>query len=169
MSQNYKKILHQITTFVFDVDGVLTDGKLLVTTDGQLLRTMFVRDGFALKHAVKSGFRVCVISGGKNEGVRKRLEGLGLSDIYLGIDDKTRYLQNFFDNHGIDKANVAYMGDDLPDSHPMKLVGLPTCPQDAAPEVKQISKYISHCRGGEGCVRDLIEQVLKIQEKWQID
>lgn len=165
-NQNYKKTLRQITTLIFDVDGVLTKGNLLVTSDGSLLRTMYVRDGYALKKAVDSGFNVCIISGGKNEGVRKRLEGLGITDIHLGIDDKVKVLKAYFEEHHIDPQNAAYMGDDIPDTYPMKLVGLPTCPQDAAPEVKILSTYISHCNGGEGCVRDLIEQVLKIQEKW---
>lgn len=166
MDQNYKKTLRQITTFIFDVDGVLTNGYMLVTTSGELLRSMSVRDGFALKKAAQSGFKVCIISGGKNEGVRQRLKGLGITEVFLGIDHKVKTLNNFFKKHDIDPQNVAYMGDDIPDTAPMKLVGLPACPQNAVPEVKQISTYISHLNGGEGCVRDLIEQVMKIQGKW---
>ncbi len=166
MDQNYKITLRQIDTFIFDVDGVLTDGKVLVSTDGQLLRSMSVRDGYALKKAVKSGYNVCIISGGKNEGVRQRLQGLGITDIYLGVDDKISCLKTYFSNKAIKAENCAYMGDDVPDTYPMKIIGLPTCPQDAAPEVKVISKYISHCDGGKGCARDLIEQVMKIQGKW---
>lgn len=166
MDQNYKKILCQITTFIFDVDGVLTDGNLLVSTDGQLLRSMHTRDGYALKKAIQSGYTVCIISGGKNEGVRNRLLNLGVTDIYLGVENKVECLDEFFDIYNIKPQNVAYMGDDIPDTYPMKLVGLPACPQDAAPEVKILSTYISHCKGGAGCVRDLVEQVMKIQEKW---
>lgn len=166
MIKNYKTILQDITTFVFDVDGVLTDGSLLVTNEGDLLRTMHVRDGYALKKAVDSGFNVCIISGGKNEGVRERLRVLGVTDIYLGASDKVEHLDEYMDIYNIKPENIAYMGDDIPDIYPMQMVGLPSCPQDAAPEVKRISTYISHCNGGQGCVRDLIEQVLKVQEKW---
>lgn len=168
MDQNYKITLRQINTFIFDVDGVLTDGKVLVSTEGQLLRSMSVRDGYALKKAITTGYNVCIISGGKNEGVRQRLRGLGVTDIHLGVDDKVKCLKEYFDIYDIKPENCAYMGDDIPDIYPMKTIGLPTCPQDAAPEVKVISKYISHCDGGKGCARDLIEQVMKIQDKWTI-
>ncbi|HLS30419.1 MAG TPA: HAD-IIIA family hydrolase [Flavobacteriaceae bacterium] len=167
MDQNYKITLRQISTFIFDVDGVLTNGQLLVSTDGELLREMSVRDGFAIKKAIQAGYNVCIISGGKNEGVRKRLEGLGVTDIYLGIDDKIESLNEYFKKNQINAENVVYMGDDIPDIPPMKMVGLTTCPQDAIPEVKLVSTYISHRKGGEGCVRDLIEQVMKIQGKWK--
>lgn len=166
MERNYKEILNDINTFVFDVDGVLTDGTVHVSAEGELLRSMNIKDGYALKKAVKSGYTVCIISGGKNEAVRKRLSGLGITDIHLGIEDKVACLENFFDSHGIKAENVAYMGDDIPDLYPMRLIGLPTCPQDAVPEVKAISKYISHKNGGQACARDLIEQVLKVQGKW---
>src|SRR5690625_2256798 len=167
MDQNYKITLRQISTFIFDVDGVLTNGQLLVSTDGELLREMSVRDGSAIKKAIQAGYNVCIISGGKNEGVRKRLEGLGVTDIYLGIDDKIESLNEYFKKNQINAENVVYMGDDIPDIPPMKMVGLTTCPQDAIPEVKLVSTYISHRKGGEGCVRDLIEQVMKIQGKWK--
>lgn len=166
MEKNYKEILNSINTFVFDVDGVLTNGSVLVDTNGELLRTMNIKDGYALKKAAKSGYNVCIISGGKNEGVRKRLSGLGIIDIHLGIEDKVICLNEFFNLRNIKAENVAYMGDDIPDSFPMKLIGLPCSPQDAVPEIKAISKYISHKNGGEGCVRDIIEQVMKVQGKW---
>lgn len=165
---NYKELLNHITTFVLDVDGVLTDGSILVSNDGDLLRSMNVKDGYAMKKAIKAGYTVCIISGGKNEGVRKRLQGLGITDIHLGVEDKVENLDEFFDVYSIDPKNVAYMGDDIPDIYPMKMVGLPTCPQDAVSEVKAISKYVSHKNGGKGCVRDLIEQVMKVQEKWEV-
>ncbi len=166
MEKSYKEYLNQISTFVFDVDGVLTDASVHITTKGELLRSMNIKDGFALKQAIKSGYTVCIISGGKNEGVRKRLRDLGITDIYLGIDDKVEQLDEFFDIYDIKAENVLYMGDDIPDMYPMKRTGLPTCPQDAVPEVKEISKYISHKKGGKGCVRDVIEQVMKVQGKW---
>lgn len=166
MEKSYKEHLNQINTFVFDVDGVLTDGSIQISTNGELLRTMNTKDGYAMKMAQKAGFTVCIISGGKNEGVRKRLRDLGITDIYLGIDDKVEQMDEFFDIYQIKPEEVLYMGDDIPDYYPMKLVGLPCCPQDAAPEVKEISLYVSHKKGGEGCVRDVIEQVMKVQGKW---
>ncbi|MCG9971772.1 KdsC family phosphatase [Christiangramia crocea] len=166
MEKSYKEHLNQINTFVFDVDGVLTDGTIQISTKGDLLRTMNTKDGYAMKMAQKAGFTVCIISGGKNEGVRKRLRDLGITDIYLGIDDKVEQMDEFFDIYQIKPDEVLYMGDDIPDYYPMKLVGLPCCPQDAAPEVKEISLYVSHKKGGEGCVRDVIEQVMKVQGKW---
>lgn len=169
MERNYKEILNDITTFVFDVDGVLTDGTVHVSVEGELLRSMNIKDGYALKKAVSSGYKICIISGGKNEAVRKRLSGLGITEIHLGVEDKVTCLNQFFENHHIDAKNVAYMGDDIPDLYPMRIIGLPTCPQDAAPEVKAISKYISHKDGGKGSARDLIEQVLKVQGKWLND
>ncbi|PZW42370.1 3-deoxy-D-manno-octulosonate 8-phosphate phosphatase (KDO 8-P phosphatase) [Mesonia algae] len=169
MERNYKEILNDITTFVFDVDGVLTDGTVHVSVEGELLRSMNIKDGYALKKAVSSGYKICIISGGKNEAVRKRLSGLGITEIHLGVEDKVTCLNQFFKTHHIDAKNVAYMGDDIPDLYPMRIIGLPTCPQDAAPEVKAISKYISHKDGGKGSARDLIEQVLKVQGKWLND
>jgi 3-deoxy-D-manno-octulosonate 8-phosphate phosphatase (KDO 8-P phosphatase) len=164
--KSYKEYLSDITTFIFDVDGVLTDGTITVTTDGEMLRTMSIKDGFALKTAVDARFNICIISGGSNEGVRKRLSGLGIKDIYLGAHNKIDQLNEYLEKNNISTSNVLYMGDDIPDFPVMKLVGLPTCPQDAVPEIKAISKYISHKNGGNGAVRDVIEQVLKVQNKW---
>lgn len=164
--KSYKEYLEHITTFIFDVDGVLTDGTISLTTSGEMLRTMHTKDGFALKTALQAGFKVCIISGGSNEGVRQRLEGLGITDVYLGAHDKVEQLDHYMDRNNIKHENVLFMGDDIPDYPIMKLIGLPTCPQDAVPEIKAISKYISHKNGGQGCVRDVIEQVLKVQDKW---
>ncbi len=164
--KSYKEYLADINTFIFDVDGVLTDGTITVTTDGEMLRTMNIKDGFALKTAIDAGFNVCIISGGSNEGVRKRLAGLGIKDIFLGAHNKTEQLNEYLSKHNITKPQVLYMGDDIPDYPVMKLVGLPCCPQDAVPEIKSVSKYISHKNGGKGAVRDVIEQVLKVQGKW---
>ena len=164
--KSYKEYLANITTFIFDVDGVLTDGTIAVTTNGEMLRTMNIKDGFALKTAVDAGFNVCIISGGSNEGVRIRLAGLGIKDIYLGVHNKIEQLNAYMNRHNVSTNQVLCMGDDIPDFPIMELAGLPCCPQDAVPEIKAISKYISHKKGGKGAVRDVIEQVLKVQNKW---
>lgn len=166
MSKSYKEIMNDITTFIFDVDGVLTDSSVHITPTGEMLRVMNIRDGFAMKAAVESGYHVCIISGGSNEGVRIRLQNLGIKDIHLACPDKVENFKEYTDIYSIKPEQVLYMGDDIPDYHVMKLVGLPTCPQDASPEIKGISKYISHKNGGRGAVRDVIEQVMKVQGKW---
>lgn len=166
MDKSYKKYLKDITTFVFDVDGVFTDGSVLVDTAGEMLRTMNVKDGYALKTALTREYKVCIITGGTNEGVRKRLVGLGVTDIYMGSHLKIEALNDYLAKHQIDLKNILYMGDDIPDIPPMQVVGLATCPQDAVPEVKAISTYISHKNGGAGCIRDVIEQVLKVRGDW---
>lgn len=164
--KSYKEYLEHITTFIFDVDGVLTNGSVIITTEGELLRSMNLKDGYALKTAINNGFNVCIISGGTNEGVRLRLNGLGVSNVYLGAQNKMEQLRDYLNKRHIKPENVLFMGDDLPDYPVMKAVGLPCCPQDAVPEIKGISKYISHKKGGKGAVRDVIEQVLKVQGKW---
>lgn len=166
MSKSYKELMNDITTFIFDVDGVLTDGTIHVAPNGEMLRNMHIRDGYAMKAAVEIGYTVCIISGGSNEGVRIRLRNLGITDIHLGVPDKVETFKEFIDVYNIKPEQVLYMGDDIPDFFVMQLVGLPTCPQDSAPEIKEISKYISHKKGGTGCVRDVIEQVMKVQGKW---
>ncbi|MBU2061635.1 MAG: HAD-IIIA family hydrolase [Bacteroidetes bacterium] len=166
MAKSYKELMNDITTFVFDVDGVLTDSSVVVTTDGEILRTMNIRDGYAMKAAVENGYNVCVISGGSNEGVRVRLRNLGITDIHLGTPDKVETFKEYIELYNIKPEQVLYMGDDIPDYHVMKLVGLPTCPQDACPEIKTISKYISHKNGGKAAARDVIEQVMKVHGKW---
>ena len=166
MEKSYKEYPNHITTFVFDVDGVLTDGIISVTTGGEMLRSMNIKDGYALKTAVDKGYNVCIISGGSNEGVRLRLEGLGITDIHLGTHHKTKTLAEYLKEKNLKHENVLYMGDDIPDLEVMKEIGLPCCPQDAVPEIKAISKYVSHKKGGKGCVREVIEQVLKVQGKW---
>lgn len=166
MEKSYKELLQDITTFIFDVDGVLTDGKVIVTSEGELLRTMNIKDGYAIKVAVDQGYNVCIISGGTNEGVRLRLRGLGVTDIYMGAHHKIDPFDEYLDLFNLDPGNVLYMGDDIPDIPPLKIAGLPCCPQNAVPEVKSVSKYVSHKKGGDGCVRDVIEQVLKIRGHW---
>ena len=167
MGLNYKEKLRHISTFVFDVDGVFTDSSVLITTSGELLRKMSVRDGYAVKTAIDQGYRICVISGGSNEGVRKRLMGLGVTDIYLGKSHKKEVLEEYMDVYDIPAEEVLYMGDDIPDIPAMRGCGMVTCPQNAVPEVKAMSDYISHFNGGEGCVRDIIQQVLKVKGQWE--
>ena len=166
MEKNYKEIMRDITTFILDVDGVLTDGTVTIFPNGDLIRTMNIKDGYALKVAVQMGYKVCVISGGTNPAVKSRLQGLGITDIYLGASDKTEQFEEYLDVYDIDPKEVLYMGDDVPDIPVMKASGLPTCPKDAVPEVLNISMYVSRKKGGKGCVRDVIEQVLKVQDKW---
>lgn len=166
MGKSYKEYLKHITTFIFDVDGVLTDGTVTITSSGEMLRKMNIKDGYALKTAVDNGFNVCIISGGTSNGVRTRLKGLGIKDIYLGANNKIKRFEEYLDINNIKTESVLYMGDDIPDVPVMKLAGLSCCPQDAVPEIKAISKYISHKYGGKGAVRDVIEQVLKVQDKW---
>ncbi len=159
----------KITTFIFDVDGVLTDGNVTVFSNGELIRNMNIKDGYALKTAVNEGYNVCIISGGTNEGVRLRLRALGITNIYLGAHNKTEQLDEYLDIYNIKPEHVLYMGDDIPDFPVMKLVGLAACPKDAVPEIQDISHYVSQKKGGNGCVRDVIEQVLKVQDKWNVD
>lgn len=166
MEKSYKELMPQISTFIFDVDGVLTDGSVYVFENGELVRQMNIKDGYALKTAVDAGFKVCIISGGSNEGVRSRLSKLGLTDIYLGAHNKIEQYKEILKKYSLNPENVLYMGDDIPDYPVMKLVGLPCCPKDAANEIQSISKYISQKNGGKGCARDVIEQVLKVQDKW---
>ena len=168
MAKSYKQLMNDISTFIFDIDGVLTDSSVHVTETGEMLRIMNIRDGFAMKAALESGYNVCIISGGKNEGVRIRLSNLGIKEIHLGSPDKVKTFKEYVETYKIIPETVLYMGDDIPDYHVMKLVGLPTCPQDASPEIKEISNYISHKNGGKGAVRDVIEQVMKVQGKWHL-
>ncbi len=167
--KSYKEYLNHITSFIFDIDGVLTDGTVTVTTSGELLRKMNIKDGYALKTAVDLGYHICIISGGSNDGVRIRLNGLGITDVYLGTHNKIEQLNEFLTKYSIKPEQVLYMGDDLPDYHVMQKVGLPCCPQDAVPEIKSISRYVSHKNGGNGAARDVIEQVLKVQGKWHLN
>lgn len=168
MATSYKQKLSEIRAFVLDVDGVLTNGQVLVTTEGELLRSMNIKDGYALKTAVDMGMAICIISGGSNEGVRKRLAGLGIQHIHLGVKDKVQVLNDFLSSAGIDASQALYMGDDLPDYTVMQHTGMACCPQDAVSEIKAISDYVSHKNGGMGCVRDVVEQTLKVQDKWPV-
>ena len=158
--------LKHIKAFVLDIDGVLTDATIHVTESGEQLRRFNVRDGYAMQLAVKKGYLICVISGGKSASVTLRLQGLGITDVHLGITKKLEVYNTFIHQHQLHPENVLYMGDDIPDLPVMKVAGLRTCPSDAVEEVKEISDYISPNAGGYGCVRDVIEKVLKVQDNW---
>ncbi len=166
---NYLESFRDIHTFMFDVDGVLTDSSVLVLEDGKLLRKMSIRDGYALKLAVQRGYRVAIITGGKSEGVRIRLENLGITDIYTGISNKLEVFEEYIHAYDLDPQGILYMGDDLPDYPVMRKVGLPACPKNAAPELFQLAAYVSPFGGGEGCARDVIEKVLRLHDKWTSD
>ncbi|MEO7523557.1 MAG: HAD-IIIA family hydrolase [Ferruginibacter sp.] len=159
----------KIKAFVLDVDGVLTDGSLLLLDDGQMARRMNIKDGYALQLAVKKGYLILIISGGSSDAVKLRLQKLGINEIYMKVTDKRSKLIEFVAKHNLVKEQVLYMGDDIPDLAAMELAGLPCCPADAAPEIKTISQYISPLNGGYGCVRDVIEKVMKLNEHWTVD
>ena len=165
-NKNFKQLLKNVTAFVFDIDGVLTDGNIIVLENTQMARIMNTRDGYALQHAVKNGFKIGVISGGKSEPAKNRLEKLGIQHVYIGITDKVDALKEFMHIHDLKYENILYMGDDMPDYEVMQRCGIPCCPKNAAPEIKDLCVYISDKKGGEGCVRDVIEQVMKVHKKW---
>mgnify|MGYP000101875064 CR=1 FL=1 len=158
-----------IKAFVLDVDGVLTDGSLILLEDGQMARKMNIKDGYALQLAIKKGYFILVISGGSSDAVVMRLQKLGITDVFMKATDKKIMLHEFLLKHQLAAEQVLYMGDDIPDLEAMQLTGLPCCPADAVPEIKAISQYISPVNGGYGCVRDVIEKVLKLNGDWQAD
>ena len=158
--------LTQIKALVFDVDGVLSAETIQTGDDGVLMRSVNTKDGYALRLAMTEGLHVAIITGAHEEAIRRRYEGLGISDVFLGSSVKTEVMQKFLEKYGLSADEVLYMGDDIPDYEVMKQVGLPCCPADAAPEIRDISLYVSHRSGGMGCARDVIEQVLKAQSKW---
>ena len=163
---NHLEIFSTIHTFIFDVDGVMTNNEVIITESGELLRKMNVRDGLAIKMAIEKGFKIAVITGGRSEGVKKRLQALGIQDIYSGVSEKIVAFDEFITAYDLDAGGILYMGDDLPDYPVLRRVGLATCPKNAAPELFPIVNYVSPYNGGEGCVRDVIEQVMRLQGKW---
>jgi 3-deoxy-D-manno-octulosonate 8-phosphate phosphatase (KDO 8-P phosphatase) len=163
---NYKEKLQPITTFIFDYDGVLTDGKVLVINSNDQIRSSNVKDGYALQYAVKKGYRIAIISGGQSESMTSRMESLGITDVFLGVQNKMDTFNRYVAELKIDKSQILYMGDDIPDYEVMQSVGVAACPSDAAMEIKAIADYISDAKGGEGCVRDIIEQVLRLHDNW---
>jgi 3-deoxy-D-manno-octulosonate 8-phosphate phosphatase (KDO 8-P phosphatase) len=166
---NVLALFKQITTFVFDMDGVLTNGTVLVLENGLQARIMNIKDGLALQMALRNGFRVIVVSGGTSMPAAERLKKLGVKDVYMSVEDKKAFIQNYITENQLAWNELLFMGDDLPDLALMNTVGVSTCPADAVQEIKQLSKYISPIKGGDGCVRDIIEKVLKVQDKWIFD
>jgi 3-deoxy-D-manno-octulosonate 8-phosphate phosphatase (KDO 8-P phosphatase) len=167
MLENFKEKLRNVRCFVLDIDGVLTDGSLHILQDGVMLRKMNIKDGYALQLAAKKGYYIFVISGSNAEGVQKRLENLGIKEVYLKVENKLSQLDNLLIKHHVGMSQVLYMGDDMPDLLVMKKCAVPTCPADAVHQVKEASIYVSEKNGGEGCVRDVIEQVLTLNGDWQ--
>ena len=167
--KNYKEDLRKIKAFIFDVDGVLSNSRIYLYPDGDLMRSMNIKDGYALQYAVRKGYVVGIITGGMSGSVRKRFSHLGIEDIYLKSRDKLIDFEDFMSKHNLDPGEILYMGDDLPDYRVMQKVGFAACPSDAVEEIKSISKYISDKCGGEGCARDVIEQVLRLQGNWMHD
>jgi 3-deoxy-D-manno-octulosonate 8-phosphate phosphatase (KDO 8-P phosphatase) len=164
-NMDFSKFNH-ITTFIFDVDGVFTDGNVLVMEDGEMLRTMSTRDGQAVRYAIDAGYKMAIITKGQSNGVRLRFEYLGVPDIYDKLKDKRDAFAHYIDKYNLSKDEILYMGDDIPDVPLLMNVGLPCCPADAAPEAIESSEYISPFEGGKGCVRDVIEKVMRVQDKW---
>lgn len=158
--------MRSVRGFVFDVDGVFTDNTIQVTEMGELLRTMHVRDGQVIKWAIRAGLPVAIITGGRSEGTRKRFIDLGVTEYYSNIQEKGEAFTAFLQRTGLSAIHICYMGDDLPDLPVLRKVGLSCAPADAVPEVLAVVDYVSHLPGGLGCVRDVVEKVLKLQEKW---
>ncbi|MDP4271153.1 MAG: HAD-IIIA family hydrolase [Bacteroidota bacterium] len=161
--------LKKIKALLFDVDGVLSSDTVPLHPNGEPMRMVNIKDGYALQLAVKRGLIVCIITGGKTNAVKMRFENLGVKHIYMASSHKMDDFNDFIAKTDLQMEEILYMGDDIPDYPVMRLVGLPCCPSDAAPEIKAVSKYISQIKGGNGCGRDVIEQVLKAQGKWMSD
>ncbi len=166
---NVLELFKPITTLALDVDGVLTDGTLLILPDGLMARRMNIKDGYGLQLAVKKGYHVVVISGGNSFEVKDRLIKLGVTEVYMQVKNKVEVLSAFIYQNNLSWSEVLYMGDDIPDLEVMSKVALPCCPKDAVQEIRSISKYISHLDGGFGCGRDVIEKVMKVRGDWSDD
>lgn len=163
---NFKEDIARTEAFIFDVDGVMTDGGIIPTLDGDFIRRYNAKDGYALGYAVKMGYKVCIITGGRGKTLENRLRMLGINRYYTDCMDKITAMREYFADEGIDPAHAIYMGDDIPDLECMREVGIPVCPADAAAEVIEASRYVSEFKGGEGAVRDIVEQVLRARGDW---
>ena len=163
---NYKEKLQPITTFIFDYDGVLTDGTVYPSADGEMMRSANVKDGYALQLAIKKGYNIAIISGGQSKTMEKRMEALKITDVFLGVRNKKVVFDKYVKENNLKTEEILYMGDDIPDYQLLKIVGVSTCPADAAEEILEIVDYISHKPGGKGAVRDILRQVMKLQGKW---
>lgn len=167
--RNFKEIIADVEAFIFDVDGVMTDGKIIPIEGGDFIRNYYAKDGYALAYAVKHGCNICVISGGFGKNLESRMVRLGIEHNYLGCMDKIAALEDFVSKTGVNLKNAIYMGDDIPDLECMRKVGIPVAPADACSEVLEEAMYVSEYNGGAGAVRDIIEQVLRVQGKWALD
>ncbi len=156
----------KIKTLFLDVDGVLTDGTVMVNEQGEQLRSFSIKDGYAIQLGIKVGLRIIVISGGRSKGVQHRLRGLGVTEIYLGVSNKLELMKEILEENNFHIEQVAFMGDDIPDIDCMQYVGLALCPHDAVEDVKRVSAYVSPASGGRGCVRDVLEKILRLQKLW---
>ena len=163
---NVLELFKKITTFIFDVDGVLTDGTVLVLDNGLQARRMHIKDGFALQMAIKNNYRVLIVSGSNSPQVVNRLEKLGITEVHMSVQNKREFIVDYIQRNNLGEDQVLYMADDLPDLPVMAVVGLPCCPADAVSEIKQAVKYISPLPGGYACVRDVIEKVLRLNDHW---
>ena len=163
---NFKEDIARVEAIVLDVDGVMTDGGIIPTPDGDFIRRYNAKDGYAIASAIREGIKVCIISGGRGRMLENRLQILGVTRYYLNCMDKVATIREFATDYGIDLENVVYMGDDIPDLECMRIVGVPVCPSDAAMEVVEASRYISEYNGGHGAVRDIIEQVMRAKGLW---
>lgn len=163
---NFKEDIARVEAIVLDVDGVMTDGGIIPTPDGDFIRRYNAKDGYAIASAIREGLKVCIISGGRGRMLENRLQMLGVTRYYLNCMDKVTAIREFATDHNIDLENVVYMGDDIPDLECMRLVGIPVCPSDAAMEVVEASRYISEFNGGHGAVRDIVEQVMRAKGVW---
>ncbi len=166
---NFKVRLNRIKAFAFDVDGVFTNGQVYLMPGNEFVRSVHIKDGYAVQHCIKMGYPIAIISGGNSGEVVRRFKKLGVTDIYMGSSNKLEQFEDFRIKYGLEYEELLYMGDDIPDYEIMQKVGVPTCPSDAAAEIKEMSIYISDKGGGYGCVRDVIEQVLRLHDKWWVD
>ena len=161
--------MNKIKAIIFDIDGVLSAETITLSPEGEPLRTVNIKDGYAIQLAVKLGLRIAIMTGAKTQAVRRRYEGLGVEDVYVGCSVKIKTYEEFLQKYGLADEEVMFMGDDIPDLEVMRRVGCPVCPKDACPEILEVSRYVSHLRGGYGCGRDVIEQTLRAQDKWQMN
>ncbi len=163
---NFKEDIARIEAMIFDVDGVMTDGRIIPTAEGDFIRCYNCKDGYALAYAIRHGYRVCVITGGYGKILERRLRMLGMQDFYIDCMDKISTLREYMKKYNLNSENVLYMGDDIPDLECMREGGMPVCPADSAAEVIECSRYVSEFEGGRGAVRDIVEQVLRARGDW---
>ena len=163
---NFKEDIAKVEAMVFDVDGVMTDGRIIPTAEGDFIRCYNCKDGYALAYAIRHGYRVCVITGGYGATLERRLRMLGMQDFFIDCMDKITTLRDYMKRYNLNPEHVLYMGDDIPDLECMREIGIPVCPADSAPEVLEVSRYVSEFEGGRGAVRDIGEQVLRARGDW---